>query len=198
MKSLKEIRGLLKGGLLVSGLWLFIGMDARQSPLSVTAAEPQAIAPKLVAISAPASPGDQGTPLATARERAALAHTIYATTMDVIHHHYFRRGQAVLPARALEEIFAEVAEQTKIEGRWIAVNTKAMSINHEPKTDFEKRATTALAAGEAKFELIEKDYYRSARPIPLGEGCVSCHTGFFRGPAKSPRFAGLVISIPLK
>lgn len=133
-----------------------------------------------------------------ARERAALAHVIYATTMEVLHRHYFRRGQAVLPARAMEDIFAEVAEQSKVEGSWIAVNTKAMSIHHEPKTDFEKQAAAAIAGGQERFELVEKDVFRSARPIPLGEGCVNCHTGMFRGPSKTPRMAGLIITVPLK
>ncbi|NBV21312.1 MAG: DUF3365 domain-containing protein [Proteobacteria bacterium] len=133
-----------------------------------------------------------------ARERAALAHVIYSTTMEIIHRHYFRKGQAVLPARAMEDVFAEVAEQSKVEGSWIAVNTKAMSIHHEPKTDFEKQAANAIAEGKEQFESIDKDYYRSARAIPLGEGCVNCHTGMFRGPSKTPRYAGLVISIPLK
>ncbi len=134
----------------------------------------------------------------SARERAALAHVIYASTMEVLHRHYFRRGQAVLPARAMEDVFADVAEQTKVEGSWIAVNTKAMSIHHEPKTDFEKQAASAIAAGEEKFEAVEKDVYRSARPIPLGEGCVNCHTGMFRGPSKTPRMAGLIVTVPLR
>lgn len=133
-----------------------------------------------------------------ARERAAMAHVIYSTTLEIIHRHYFRKGQAVLPARAMEDVFAEVAEQSKVEGSWIAVNTKPMSIHHEPKTDFEKLAANAIAEGKEQFELVEKDFYRSARAIPLGEGCVNCHTGMFRGPAKTPRYAGLVISIPLK
>lgn len=142
--------------------------------------------------------GDDRVPLAVARERAALAHLIYSATMDVIHRHYFRKGQPVLPARAMEDVFAEVAEQSKVEGRWIAVNTKAMSIHHEPKTEFEKQAASAIAAGQEQFELVGKGYYRSARAIPLSEGCVNCHTGMFRSPAKSPSYAGLVISIPIK
>jgi predicted small secreted protein len=141
---------------------------------------------------------DESPAVVAARERAALTHVIYATTMEMLHRHYFRRGQAILPARAMEDIFAEVAEQTKVEGSWIAVNTKAMSIHHEPKTDFEKQAATAIAAGQERFETVDKDFLRIARPIPLGEGCVNCHTGMFRGPSKTPRFAGLIVTVPLK
>jgi len=138
--------------------------------------------------------------LAVARERAEMAHLIYASTLEIIHRYYFRKGQAVLPARAMEEVFAEVAEQSKVEGRWISVNTRPMSVHHEPRAGFEKQAATALAGGQEKFELVESGHLRSVRAIPLGEGCLSCHTGMFRGQSKSqtPRVAGLIISIPIK
>ncbi len=138
--------------------------------------------------------------LAVARDRAEMAHLIYASTLEIIHRYYFRKGQAVLPARAMEEVFAEVAEQSKVEGRWISVNTRPMSVHHEPRAGYEKQAAAALAGGQEKFELVEAGYLRSVRAIPLGEGCLSCHTGMFRGQSKSqtPRVAGLVISIPIK
>lgn len=136
--------------------------------------------------------------LVAARERAALTHVIYATTMEMLHRHYFRRGQAVLPARAMEDVFAEVAEQTKVEGSWIAVNTKAMSVHHEPKTDFEKQAAAAMAAGKERFEAVDQGVLRIARPVLLSEGCVNCHTGMFRSQPSTPRMAGLIVAVPLK
>lgn len=138
--------------------------------------------------------------LAVARERAEMAHLIYASTLEIIHRYYFRKGQAVLPARAMEEVFAEVAEQSKVEGRWISVNTRPMSVHHEPRAGYEKQAATALAGGQEKFEIVESGHLRSVRAIPLGEGCLNCHTGMFRGQSKSqtPRVAGLVISIPIQ
>lgn len=135
--------------------------------------------------------------IAKAREQAKLMHTVYAATLDAMHHHFFRRERAVLPARALEDVFEDVERQANVKARWIAVNTKAMSINHEPKTDFEKNAAKAIAAGKAEFELVADGYYHRVGPIPLGSGCVSCHTGFFAKAPTSPRFAGLVISVPL-
>ncbi len=150
-----------------------------------TAAEPVA--------KRPASPA-----LAIARERAETAHVIYSATLEMLHRHYFRRGQAVLPAKGLEEVFAEVADQSKVAGSWIAVNTKPMSINHAPKTDFEKRAAAAIAAGRERFEELDADVLRVARPVPLGEGCVSCHDGMFRSRSKSPLVAGLIVAVPLK
>lgn len=135
--------------------------------------------------------------VAEARERAKLMHNIYAATLDAMHHHFFRRDQPVLPARALEDVFAELDRQSHIKAGWIAVNTKAMSIQHEPKTEFEKRAARAIAAGKAEFELVADGYYHRVGAIPLGSGCVSCHTGFFSKAPQSQRFAGLVISVPI-
>ena len=133
-----------------------------------------------------------------ARERGRLMHKIYASTLEVMHHHYFRRDRAVLPARALEDVFTDLDEQTKIKARWIAVNTQAMSIHHEPETDFEKKAAAAIAAGKTEYDRVEDGYYRRAGAIPLGVRCVGCHTKLSPSPDKTPRFAGLVISIPVK
>lgn len=135
--------------------------------------------------------------VAEARERAKLMHDIYASTLDSMHHHFFRRDRSILPARAMEDIFADIDRQSKIQSRWIAVNTPAMSVDHEPKTDFEKKAAAALSAGKSEFVRVEDGYYRRAGAIPLDAGCVSCHTRFTGLSAKTPRFAGLVISIPV-
>lgn len=141
---------------------------------------------------------DERPAITEARERAKLLHKVYASTLEVMHHHYFRADRAVLPARALDDVFAEIDKQSKIKTRWIAVNTPAMSINHEPESEFEKKAATELASGKSEFDRVEDGYYRRASVIPLGPSCAGCHTKLFSTPSKTPRFAGLVISIPVK
>lgn len=141
---------------------------------------------------------DTRVAVAVARDRAKLMHDIYSATLDTMHHRYFRREGAVLPARALEDVFKEIDRKTKIKARWIAVNTPTMSVNHEPETAFEKKAAAELAAGKAESESTEKGFYLHAGPIPLGAGCVGCHTKFGATDEKTPRLAGLVISIPVK
>lgn len=136
--------------------------------------------------------------VAEARERAKLMHQVYAATLEVMHLHYFKREQPVLPARALEDVFADVERSSRIKAAWISVNTKPMSIQHEPKTPFEKQAARAIAAGKGEYEEVEEGIYRRAGAIPLGGSCVSCHTGFFSKTPQSQRFAGLVLSIPLE
>ena len=48
----------------------------------------------------PGSPaGGEKPAVAKAREQAKLMHGIYASTLDAMHHYYFRTDRAVLPAR---------------------------------------------------------------------------------------------------
>lgn len=137
-------------------------------------------------------------PVETAKVRAALMHDIYSATLDTMHHHYFHGDRAIVPARAMEDIFAELNRQTDIEARWIAVNTKAMSIDHEPENAFEKQAAKEIADGKDAVELIKDGVYHRAGAIPLAQGCVSCHMGTFAPPSKVKRFAALVIRIPVE
>jgi len=135
--------------------------------------------------------------VAGARAQAKLLHQVYAATLEVMHHHFFKRDRSVLPARALEDVFAELDRGAHIKAAWISVNTKPMSIHHEPRTPFEQQAAKAIAAGKGEFELVENGVYQRAGAIPLGAGCISCHTGFFSKTPQTQRFAGLVIRIPL-
>ena len=73
-----------------------------------------------------------------------------------------------------------------------------MSIDHKPETQFEKDAVTALSSGKAAFDRVIEGTYHRDSAIPLGPGCVTCHVRFDAPPAKKPRVAALVISIPVK
>lgn len=135
--------------------------------------------------------------VSAARERARLMHELYSASLHMMHERYFHGDKAMVPARALEDVFADIRRQSKTEARWIAVNMKAMNIDHLPESRFEKRAAREIAAGKDAVEVVEDGFYRRAGAIPLTSGCVSCHGGFFRTPSKKPKFAGLVISVPL-
>lgn len=135
--------------------------------------------------------------VAVARDRAKTSHEIYAATLESLHHFYFHGDRAAVPAKVMEDIFAESQRQTKIEARWISVSLKPMSINHEPKSNFEKLAAKEIAAGKPDYDAIEGGYYRRAGAIFLSGGCVSCHGGLTKGAEGKPQYAGLVISIPI-
>lgn len=141
-----------------------------------------------------AQPSDSVT---LARDQAKLMHQIYSATLDVMHEQYFRKDRDTVPARAMEGVFSEMKRQTKIQSRWIGVNAKTMSVDHEPKDDFEKFAARSLGKGETAVERTEGKLYRRAEAIPLSSGCLSCH-GTFGVEPKTPRVAALVIGIPLK
>ncbi|WP_417729851.1 c-type heme family protein [Rosistilla oblonga] len=142
-------------------------------------------------------PDAQRMPVAEARQRARLMHDIYAATLDVMHHRYFHGGRAIVPARAMEDIFEEIQRDSHTEARWISVNLKPMSIHHKPKTKFEKHAADEIAKGEPAVDIVEDGYYRRATAIPMSGGCIGCHDGFFKKPTKEAKFTGLVISIPV-
>ena len=139
-----------------------------------------------------------GIDVALARDRAKQMHEIYSSTLDVIHHRYFHGDRATVPARAMEDIFRDMKRRSNADAHWISVNTKAMSIDHDPKTDFEKRAAKELAEGKAEIEEIEGGIYWRAGAISLHAGCLSCHEGLFRTSSNKPRFAGLVVNIPIQ
>ena len=139
-----------------------------------------------------------GVPLDVARDRAKLMHSIYSTTLGVMHDRYFHADRSIVPARAMEDVFSEIEQETGSKANWISVNLKAMSINHEPSTDFEKRAAKEIATGESEVETTEDGYYRRATAIPMTGGCISCHAGVFNQSVKSRKFAALVISIPVE
>lgn len=145
----------------------------------------------------PAADGPERVSLDVARDRAKLMHEIYSATLDVMHHRYFRGDKAVVPARAMEDVFKEIKRTSSAEAQWIAVNTKAMSIDHEPKSDFEKKAAKAIAAGKSELEVVEGGYYRRAGSISLTGGCINCHVGLFNEGTSGRRFAGLIISVPV-
>ena len=135
-------------------------------------------------------------PLEVARDRAKLLHDVYVSTLDVMHRRYFHGDRAIVPARAMEDVFADMEHQYHVEADWIAVSLKAMSIDHEPETEFERKAAGEIKSGKKEVESIDAGYYRRAVAIPLTGGCVSCHGGLFRQSTRKP-FAGLVISIPV-
>ncbi len=159
--------------------------------------KPAAVTPPADAKPQPKIDDKDRVSVEVARDRAKLMHDIYSSTLDVMHHRYFHGEKAAIPARAMEDIFAEMKLQSKSEARWISVNLRSMSIDHEPETEFEKKAAREITSGQKDIEEIEDGYYRRAMAIPLTGGCVSCHEGSFQAPSKASKFAGLVISIPI-
>lgn len=143
-------------------------------------------------------PNDDPISLDVARDRVKLLHKVYKSTLDVMHHRYFHgQDRKTVPARAMEDVFSDMERTYDVQARWISVNLKPMNIDHEPRTDFEKKAVAEIKSGKREVESSEDGYYRRAVAIPLSGGCVGCHSGLFRQSTVKP-FAGLVVSIPFE
>ena len=133
-----------------------------------------------------------------ARDRGKLMHDVYTSTLNMLHHRYFRADKAIIPAQAMEDVFDDIRQSSEIEARWISVNLPAMGVDHEPETDFEKQAAKQIAGGEESVEIVADGYYRRVGAISLDGGCISCHGGFFRTQSTTAKYAALVISIPVR
>jgi len=133
----------------------------------------------------------------TARDRAKLTHTICCAMLDVIHDNYFRHERSVVPAVAMEDAFPRIANLENVGLRWITVNGKTMNVDHDPDTEFEKKAAKAIAAGKEAFESVDQGIYRRAKGISLmNNGCLTCHLGFGSS-GRINRFSGFIVSIPV-
>lgn len=133
------------------------------------------------------------------RRQARLLQDTYEATLHVMHRRYFDADEKdVIPARALEDVFALVDEETAGTTRWIAVNTPAMNVDHEPKTDFEKEAAKALAEGNREHEQVIDGMYHRAGAVTLFGSCLKCHLSGLTKQVQKERVAALVVRLPVQ
>ena len=138
--------------------------------------------------SPPAADEKKPVSVGEARERAKLLHEVYETTLQTIHLRYFRDDAGMtIPSRALEDVFARVGRRSDVKARWISVNARAMSLDHEPEDDFEKQAARSLAGGKPDHELVENGIYRRATPIRLSSSWIKWHAR----PAMKPKVVSI-------
>ncbi len=132
-----------------------------------------------------------------ARGRARLLHETIHGSLQIMHRDFFREDEGLpIPSHSLEDVFKELARSHKVSLRWLAIDARAMDIDHEPKSDFDKAAVDVLKSGEEFYELQKENSYQYVGAIRLSASCLKCHL-----PARSnndDRTAGLVIKMPLK
>jgi Protein of unknown function (DUF3365) len=135
--------------------------------------------------------------LEQARRQAELLHASTHSTLQVVHHRYYREDEGIpIPAGVLKEVFADLKEQQQVTLRWLAVDGRAMNTDHIAKDEFEKEAVKALQAGKDAFERSENGVYRRAGAITLGNHCLKCHVPDRK--STTDRTAGLIISMPVQ
>jgi len=145
----------------------------------------------------PTGPPIERVELAVARDRAELLHDVYSSSLHVIHRRYFHAPRAMVPAKALEDVFSQLEDRRDIQAKWISASFTPMNIDHTPETEFEKMASRKLSRGTPFVEVIEDGWYRRAGSIAMNGRCVNCHAGHLQD-SPAQRFGGLVISIPVK
>ena len=135
--------------------------------------------------------------LAEARRQAQVLHTAMHSTLQIVHHRYYRENEGLpLPAATLTEVFADLEKEQQVSLRWLVVEGQAMNTDHLPESDFEHEAVRRLKRGESAHEQIDDNLYRHAGPITLGNHCLKCHVPDRKN--TNDRVAGLIISIPLQ
>ncbi len=96
-----------------------------------------------------------------ARRQAEILHDTLHSTLQVVHHRYYREDEGLLlPAAALREIFADVEKRQKIELHWLAVEGEVMNTDHRARDEFEQAAVTALKADRPFHEEVTEKAYR--------------------------------------
>lgn len=151
-------------------------------------------------VTAPAKAKDQPNAdrptLAQARRQAQLLHEAMHSTLQHVHHEFYEEDRGLpLPAAVLKDVFAEMEKKQQVKLRWLAVEGRAMNVDHTAATAFEKDAVQALSAGKAELEQIEKGIYYHAGAITLTNACLKCHVPDRK--STEDRTAGLIIAIPI-
>lgn len=132
-----------------------------------------------------------------AKVRARLLHETVHGALLVMHRDLFREDEGfTLPARSLDDVFAEMKRSHGVEMAWLAVDAKPMDVDHEADDDFEKKAARAIAGGEKEFGLMEGDRYRYAGRIRLASECLKCHLPDRK--SLDDRSAAVTISMPVR
>jgi cytochrome c553 len=183
----------------LSGMAGAFTIGSYMSQAQPPAGEKKPRARKRADASVPADSKDRVS-LDAARDKAAQLHSIFESTLHAMHRNYFHREKErnPVPARAMQEIFSDLGRESHIDVRWISANTKAMSLDNEPQDEFERLAAKAISAGKDSFDRVENGSYRRAGAIVLGGSCITCHAAStFGPPPTTPRYAGLVISLPV-
>lgn len=131
-----------------------------------------------------------------ARVIAATLHDAMHSALQVTHDRYYREDEGLMiPAAALQEVFADIKSERNITLRWLVVEGQAMNIDHEAQDDFEKSAVKALISGKTFLDDTTPTTYRRAAPITLSNHCLKCHVPDRR--STRDRKAGLIVSIPI-
>lgn len=175
---------------LATTLLLIEGLFPSPQPLQAGEREREA------AVRQAAASEDLPTTEMEARGRARMLYETIHGTLQVVHRDFFGGAEDLnLPSQSLEDVFKELAVQSRIQVRWLGVNATKKA-DHQPQDDFERKAAQALLAGKKEYAEREGNLYRYVGTIRIQNECLKCHVP--NRTSLEDRVAGLAISIPLR
>lgn len=132
-----------------------------------------------------------------ARSRALLMYELINGSLQVMHRDLFDDDNpSAIPSSSLDDVFVEMTKSFGVELRWLTVDADVVNVDHQAKTEFEKKAVGELAKGSRYWESVEEDLYQFAGPIRLASQCLKCHVK--NRTNTNPRTSGLVIRMQLR
>jgi hypothetical protein len=143
-----------------------------------------------------AGAGASSDGVAEARLRSRLLHETIHGALQVMHRDFFRAEQTRhIPSASLEDVFDELESTWGVRIKWLAVNANIMSVDHRPKTEFDRLAVRAIGEGREMVDASDGGVYRYAGKVVLGNTCLKCHVP--DRTSLEDRMAALVITMPL-
>ncbi|AMV32160.1 hypothetical protein VN12_08555 [Pirellula sp. SH-Sr6A] len=131
-----------------------------------------------------------------ARSRAFLMYELINGSLQVMHRDLFDdETPSAIPSSSLDDVFVEMKKSFQVELRWLTVDADVVNVDHQAKTEFEKKAVRELAKGTSYSENVGEGLYQFAGPIRLASQCLKCHVK--NRTNTNPRTSGLVITIPM-
>ena len=135
--------------------------------------------------------------VAEARRQAELLHAAMHSTLQLVHHRYYREDEGLpLPAAIIDQVFTKLEAEQNVKLRWLAVEGQAMNTDHEARDEFEKAAVRALKSGKASYDQVQNGVYRRAGAVTLKNDCLKCHVPDRK--STRDRTAGMTVAIPVR
>ena len=154
-------------------------------------------APEAIPVTKSGDPDKAAADVREARLRSQLLHETIHGSLQVMHRDFFREGDRLrIPSSSLEDVFRELHRSWNVRVAWMAVNAKAMNIDHRPEGEFQQFAAKEIGGGKEMAEQVDGDTYRYAGAVSLGNECLKCHLPDRQN--LEPRKAAVLITMPLR
>ncbi len=118
-----------------------------------------------------------------AKKQAKMLDTLYKTAIVIITENYVTGKESMAAGDAFQALFKSMKDNQFHEVRLLDATGDPYDSDNAAKTDFEKKAVTAILAGKPIYEEVvtenNKQFLLSATPIPVVmQKCTLCHSHY--------------------